>query len=346
MGFKPAAERAPSDGGKYERLCGLSSGPLGELALGRARGQGDASRFVTLRALPPANFENIEKSVRQAASIAHPRLTKVLGVAWIDEVPYVASEYVEGLSAGELARELRSSETSVIQEVALRIALDALRAVSAARVALAQSGVKDPLRCLYPDTAWIATFGETLLSDVGIASDLFALNAAREAVDAWSGPRGRARDPAKEDVFAAGALLFELLSGRALAGVRTEASAAIPALDQLARPGRPIAKELIDLVQRALATDPKRRFESPEQMAEAILALPEHWIGSEAQVEAATETLAHRAADLRASEPSLELTSGEHLVDELWEIPTRSLKLRLPSEEDDRLTLRPEEPRK
>jgi len=60
----------------------------------------------------------------------------------------------------------------------------------------------------------------------------------------------------------------------------------------------------------------------------------------------ATETLAHRATDLRASEPSLELTSGEHEADELWEIPTRSLKLRLPSEDDDRLTLVPEETKK
>ena len=345
LGFEPLAEKAASEHAKYERICSLCTGPIGELALGRARGQGDASRFVTLRPLPLSNFDRIEATVRQAANIAHPRLTKVLGLAWLDEAPYLASEYVDGLSAGELARELRCAETSVIQEVALRISLDALIAVSAARTALRERGLSELPRCLYPDTAWIATFGETLLSDVGVAAELASLNSAQSDC-LWSAPRGRTRNSAKDDVFAAGALLFELLSGRSLASVRANEAAPVPALDDLPRNGRPIAKQLVELVARALAVEPKRRFEDAEQMLQAILALPSHWIGSEAQVEAAIETLAHRATDLRASEPSLELTSGEHEADELWEIPTRSLRLRLPNEDDDRLTLRPEETRK
>lgn len=347
MGFEPLAQEPVSEHARYERICGLCTGPIGELALGRARGQGDASRFVTLRPLPLSNFGRIEDSVRQAANIAHPRLMKVLGLAWIDETPYLASEYVDGLSAGEVARELRVAETSVIQEVALRVALDALTAVTAARAALRERGVSEPPRCLYPDTAWIATFGETLLSDVGVAAELATLNAAVQSDCLWSAPRSRSRNhSAKEDVFAAGALLFELLSGRSLASVRADEAAPVPALDELPRTGRPITKQLVELVARALAVDPKRRFEDAEHMTQAILALPSHWIGSEAQVEVAIEPLAHRATDLRASEPSLELTSGEHEADELWEIPTRSLKLRLPNEDDDRLTLVPEETKK
>lgn len=340
--MEPAFERAPSSGAKYELLCSLSSGPVGALSLGRTRGEGDAGRFVMLRSLPVASFAELEVSVRRAASIAHPRLMKVLGLAWVDEAPYLASEYVEGLSAGDLGRELASAETSAMQEVALRIGLDSLNAVTAARAELRARGVQELPRCLYPDTAWIATFGETLLSDVGVAAELVSHSAGSTRDQAWSAPRGRGANAAKDDVFAAGALLFELISGRALSTVRDHETAAIPALSELPRHGLPIAKPLVDLVKRALAPEPKRRFQDPEEMAQAILALPEHWIGSEAQVQAAIETLAHRATNLKASEPSLELTSGEHLVDDLWEVPTRSLRLRLPSEEDERLTLVPE----
>jgi len=139
-------------------------------------------------------------------------------------------------------------------------------------------------------------------------------------------------------------LLFELLSGRNLASVRKSSTDAIPTLNELPLRGPPIAKQLVELVARALAFAPSQRFRDPEEMARAISELPSHWLGSEAQVSAAIEPLAHRAADLKASEPSLDLSSGEHMVDDPWEIPTRSLRLRVPSPEDDRQTVRPEEP--
>jgi serine/threonine protein kinase len=342
VGIEPEFERSPSDGAKYELLRSLSHGKLGPLALGRVSGESDAGRFVTLRSLPAADFAGLEVAVRRAASIAHPRLVKVLGLAWIDEVPYLASEYVDGLSIGDLTRALRATETSVMQAVALRIGLDVLLAINDARAELGQRGVSSPPRCLYPDTAWIATFGETLLSDVGVAGELASYARDSEQDRAWSAPGERDASSAQADVFATGALLFELLSGSDLASVRKSVGDAIPALDSLPLRGPPIAKELVELVARALALEPRQRFSDPEQMARAIVELPSHWLGSEAQVSAAIEPLAHRAADLKASEPSLELSSGEHLVDDPWEIPTRSLRLRVPCPEDDRQTLRPE----
>ena len=340
MGSEPAFEHLASHGAKYELLRSLSQGQLGPLALGRASGQGDAARFVTLRALPLTDFARLEDAVCRAASIAHPRLVKVLGLAWVAEAPYLAAEYVEGLTVGDLTRSLASTETSVMQAVALRIALDTLQAISDARFELEQRGVSTLPRCLYPDTAWIATFGETLLSDVGVAAELAALATGSERDRAWSTPNGGTS--AQAEVFAAGALLFELLSGRELASQRKDPTSAVPALDQLPRRGPPIAKQLVELVARALALDPNQRFPDPAHMARAINELPSHWIGNEDQVSAAIEPLAHRAADLKAAEPSLELSSGEHLVDDPWEIPTRSLRLRIPSPEDDRQTLLPE----
>jgi serine/threonine protein kinase len=341
LGFEPALGRPASDGAKYDLLRSLYDGQLGPLALGRASGRGDASRFVTLRRIAANDLTRLEVAVRRAASIAHARLLKVLGLAFIDEMPYLASEYVEGLPVGDLTRVLATSETSVMQEVALRIALDTLQALTEARAELRRCGVRELPRCLYPDTAWVASFGETLLSDVGVADELVR-HATPSAHDlAWAAPEGRRASSAQADVFATGALLFELLTGRDLASVRKENSSAIPALDQLPRRGSPIAEPLVKLVSRALALDPSQRFPDPEHMASTIRELPEHWLGSEAQMRAAIEPLALRAGDLKASEPSLELTSGDHPLD-LWEVPTRSLRLRIANPEDDRQTVRPE----
>lgn len=343
MGFEPVFGRPASDGAKYDLLRSLCDGQLGPLALGRASGQSDASRFVTLRLLAANDLARVEVAVRRAARIAHARLLKVLGLAWIDEMPYLASEYVEGLPVGNLSRVLAATETSVIQEVALRIALDTLQSITEARAELRRAGVHELPRCLYPDTAWVASFGETLLSDVGVADEL-AGHVEPSAHDrAWAAPEGSRASSARADVFATGALLFELLTGRDLSSVRSESNAPIPELSELPRRGSPIAAPLVELVSRALALDPSQRFLDPEHMADAIRALPEHWLGSEAQVRATIEPLALRAADLKASEPSLDLTSGEHPLD-LWEIPTRSLRLRVANPEDDRQTVRPESP--
>lgn len=341
MGFEPQFGRPASDGAKYDLLRRLSDGQLGPLALGRASGRGEASRFVTLRLLAANDLACLEGAVQRAAGIAHARLLKVLGLAFIDEMPYLASEYVEGLPVGDLTRVLATTETSVIQEVALRIALDTLQALTEARAELRRCGVRELPRCLYPDTAWVASFGETLLSDVGVADELVRHITPSAHDLAWAAPEGSRASSAQADVFATGALLFELLTGRGLSTVRQERGALIPTLDQLPRRGSPIAEPLVKLVSRALALDPSQRFRDPEHMADSIRELPEHWLGNDAQMRAAIEPLALRAGDLKASEPSLELTSGDHPID-LWEIPTRSLRLRVANPEDDRQTVRPE----
>jgi len=301
MRTERALERSANAGTQFELLYELSRSRLGTLALARSVGGREAGRPVVLRALPASTLSQLEVPLTRATSIAHPRLLKTLGVTRIDGDAYLVSEYVDGLPLVELARPMHAAATSVMPEVALRITLDALLAVAAAREELSRFGIRALPRCLYPDTAWVASFGETLLSDAGLAHELAS---ARPS----PGP------DQESDVFAAGSLLWELLSGQQLSdGAPIEPLASSTLL--------PNPAPLLSLVSRAVTLDATQRFPSVEAMAEAIQELPVQLIGSDAEVRAAVEALIHSPRN--SSVPEDTAPSGEHEIDP-WDTPTRA----------------------
>jgi hypothetical protein len=304
-----ALERSIKAGTHFELLYELSRSRLGTVSLGRTVGGREAGRPVVLRWVEPSTLARLETALTRATSIAHPRLLKTLGVTRIDGAAYLVSEYVDGLPLLELARPMHAAAASVMPEVALRITLDSLLAVTAARDELARFGMKTLPRCLYADTAWVASFGETLLSDAGLAVELAACK-----------PNASLDQPC--DVLAAGSLLWELLSGQQAAD--RSPIEQIPSSHAL-KTLLPNPAPLLALVSRALEPDPRERFESAEAMAEAIQDLPVHWIASDAEVRAAVEALLDSK---RISIPVEQMApSGEHEIDP-WDTPTRSLRAR------------------
>jgi serine/threonine protein kinase len=314
-------------GTHYEVLYEISSSSLGALSLGRTVGGREADRPVLLRALEEGSVARLEAALTRATSIAHPRLLKTLGLTYVDGRAYLVTEYVEGLPLSELARPVHAAAVSVVPEVALRITLDALLAVSAARDELARFGMKSLPRCLYADTAWIANFGETLLSDAGIACELLNQRPATSSDQ-------------QSDVFAAGSLLWELLSGRRLSNATDlEQVPNIEAVQMLLPSPRP----LLDLVARAVSLDPAKRFGNVEAMADAIQELPVHWIATDAEVRAAVDVLTQAMPS--AFNGTEGAASGEHEIDP-WDTPTRSLRSHkfapsLPPRGPDATTQRP-----
>ncbi|MGC4093459.1 MAG: hypothetical protein QM756_37295 [Polyangiaceae bacterium] len=295
----------------FELLYELSKSDLGLLSLGRVVGGRDVGRPVVLRALSPAAHRRVEGALSRATGIVHPRLLKTLGVTRIDGRPYLVSEHVDGLPLTELARPMHAAATSLVPEVALRIILDALLAVGAAHDELARCGEKGAPRCLFPDTAWVASFGETLLCEAGVACELAEAS----------------KTPASSDVFAAGSLLWELISGQPL----TEAAPLerAPGIETV-RLLLPNPEPLLGIVSRAVIREAEGRFSSVLEMSEAIQELPVHCIASDAEVRAAVEVMLHVAPDTSTQAPS-----GTHEVDP-WDTPTRSLRARslLPTSSD------------
>jgi serine/threonine protein kinase len=188
------------------------------------------------------------REARLAARVAHPNIVRVYDVGEEDGVPFIAMEYVEGETlAAMLAR-----RGVLLEHEASALGTQLFRALAAAHAAgLVHRDVK-------PQNLLLRRDGVLKLSDFGVAVGLggtrLTMAGTVLGTAAYLAPeqaRGEDVSPAA-DVYAGGAVLYELLTGRP---PRIASS-----LAELGRPG-PIEPPpvLADLVLACLAPDPRAR---------------------------------------------------------------------------------------
>ncbi|MFO0584258.1 MAG: protein kinase [Anaeromyxobacter sp.] len=250
--------------GPYRLEALVGAGAMGEVyrALDTRLG-----RHVALKALParfaddPARVRRLEVEARAAAAIAHPNVVAVHDVGTGGGVPYVVSELV----LGETVRS-RLDRGPVPRAEALALGLQLARGLAAAHA----RGVVH--RDLKPSNLVVTGDGTLKILDFGLARLDGAPGAEATTPGAVLGTsgylapeqaRGEAAD-ARSDLFSAGAILYELLSGRRAFGGATFAerlSAVLrdtpPALEDPAGPA----------IARCLEKDPARRFQTANDLA-------------------------------------------------------------------------------
>ncbi|MEM9193525.1 MAG: serine/threonine-protein kinase [Myxococcota bacterium] len=255
-------------------------------------------RFVAVKILHSAAAENprsvarFEREARSSAAIGHPNIIDVLDfgragteIPHVREgTPFLVMEYLRGRS---LAHAITRSGPMDITR-ACRIASHTLAGLSAAHArGILHRDLKPANLMLVPhlgdrDFVKICDFGfAALLLPSEPIDDGKALTPERIIVGtpAYAAPerlRGdqRKRDP-RIDLYGVGVLLFEMLTGRRpfdaptirklAERVRNEPA---PALHRI-RPDIPTG--LSEVVTRALAKDPKERWESADELADALV---------------------------------------------------------------------------
>lgn len=313
----------------------LQTFTIGRLRLGRGLSGADVGRLVLLRSFPEVSEAEIQAAIRTATPIAGPRLIKVLGGARVSGEAAVASEYVEGLALVELLAATADHGFPMSPAVALRIVQDALAAVRDARRLFESTNAGPIPRLLFEETIWIAEFGEALLTESGVIGSLLrspGLRATRGATAQLTPEELAGSPPSPEsDVFAAGALLWHLLAGRALfEGVtateleRQIRDRAIPRLDTIERLGLPVPAPVVEIVERALRRDPAQRFPTVEDMGKALSNLPSGWIATERQVREALTQVGSALLDARRSRLLLSSRESDRPQFSHWDAPTQS----------------------
>ena len=275
--------------GPYKILVSLGAGGMGEVYRASDTRLG---RHVAIKVIPPElardheRVKRFEREARAAGSLSHPNVCTLFDVGTHEGAPYVVMELLEGES---LRARLGGAPLPVRN--AIDYAVQIARGLAAAHA----KGIVH--RDLKPENLFVTKDGRVKVLDFGLAkltrpealgatgertvSILSTESGAILGTAGYMAPeqvRGEAAD-ARSDLFALGAILHELLTGkRAFAGASfVETGHAIlndePAPLAALRPDVPPGLDAI--VRRCLEKEPTQRFQSAADLAFALEALRE-----------------------------------------------------------------------
>jgi serine/threonine-protein kinase len=285
--------------GRYriERL--LASGGMGDVYRARMSTAGGLEKPIALKivreelASDPHFVEMFVDEARVVMSMSHANVVQAFDVGRIDDRWFIAMEFVEGMTLGELAREhQRVRGEPMPPEVAVTAIVEALKGLDYAHRRKDERGELLGVvhRDISPSNVLVSTEGEVKLTDFGIAKS--EERAAESIVGAIKGKilymapeqlRGSTVN-LRADVYAMGVVLFELLAGRR-PYVGSDTVALIPDIlagrrEKLGEVAKAVPPQLASVVERALAIDPEGRFPSAAAMRQALeeVARASGWI--------------------------------------------------------------------
>lgn len=257
--------------GVYELIAPLGAGGMGEVHRARDTRLG---RDVALKVLAadltgnPSSLARFEQEARHVAALNHPNIVALYDIGMQDGVAYIITELVDGAT-------LRGATFTgrKVMDIGAQIA-DGLAAAHAAGVTH---------RDIKPDNVMVTRDGRVKVLDFGVAKLTRPLapdetiapqtNGSIVGTVGYMAPeqvRGDALDH-RADIFALGALLYELLAGaRAFTGdTAAEIMTAILKRDPPELPPD-IPAGIRQIVCRCLEKKPEERFQSARDLAFAL----------------------------------------------------------------------------
>jgi len=268
----PAASQ-PERAGAWRIIKPLGSGGMGAVYLA-ARDDDSYRQLAAVKILRPEQLapgmrERFRQERQILAELDHPNIARLLdGGATADGRPYLVLEYIDGVPLTLYSKDLGLRERC------------SLFATVCDAVAFAHRNLIVH-RDLKPANLLVDTKGVPKLLDFGIAKLIGVDHGMTASMHAMFTPdyaspeqiRGQAITTAT-DVYALGAVLYEVLTGRPVrsAGNRSFADLVKDVTDGVIPPPSRVASERIPvdldrIVEKALATEPERRYGTADQLA-------------------------------------------------------------------------------
>ncbi|MFO0634305.1 MAG: serine/threonine-protein kinase [Nannocystaceae bacterium] len=281
-----AGESMPRDRlvGRYELLHRLGHGGMATVYLGRAIGTAGFEKLVAVKVIHPhlANepdfVEMFLDEARIAARIRHPHVVEILDLGREDDVFFMVMEYVEGDTLSSLLKELRKAGELLPVSVVLQVVADACEGLAAAHDLVDPDGVPYHLvhRDVSPHNLLAGTDGRVRVVDFGI------MKAAGKRSTTLTGQlrgklpymspeqaRGKPIDR-RTDLFALGAVMWELLTNERLLAGETESEILARACDfelpEIEEHRKDLSPEVMRVLRRALSADRESRYADAHEM--------------------------------------------------------------------------------
>ncbi|MFE8597614.1 serine/threonine-protein kinase [Archangium violaceum] len=277
--------------GKYEIVTRLSVGGMAELFLAFTAGPGGFRKFVALKQILP-DVQKDEHFVRMfldeariTAALAHANIGQVFDLGQEDEELYLAMEFLAGQNLEQIFQASLKQQRPLPLGFAARAVRDACLGLHYAHHFTDPSGKPRPVvhRDVSPKNVMVTFEGHVKVIDFGIAKAKGRLGRTQvgmvKGTTGYMSPeqvKGSEQLDGRSDLFCAGIILHEMLCGRRLFSGAHEgavmlkiAAAEVPSPSGL-NPRVPEA--LSQVVMRALAREPERRFATGRELARAIEA--------------------------------------------------------------------------
>lgn len=324
--------------GRYALYGKLASGGMATVHFGRLLGPAGFSRTVAIKRLHPQFAKDPEfvamflDEARLAARIQHPNVVATVDVVALQEELFLVMDYIRGESFSRLMRASRKRDIDVPLGVISSIIVGMLHGLHAAHEARDERG--QPLSVVHrdvsPQNVLVGVDGVARVLDFGVAKAAARIQITRDGQMkgklSYMSPeqlQGKVVDR-RTDIFAAGIVLWEALTGRRLFDAE-EASEVLRMIvnEEIPPPSAvvpSIARGVDAIVMRALSRDLGTRYETARQFAIALeeaapLASPRE-VGEWVEL-VAGDTLLHRelaVAEIEAVSSVSEVSLGAKSV--------------------------------
>jgi serine/threonine protein kinase len=323
----PQAE-VGSTASSYEILAKLATGGMAEIFLARAASAVGLERYVVLkrvlreRASDASFIRMFLDEARLAAQLQHPNIAQVYDIGKLGDSYFFTMEYVHGETVRALLHRSHALRRPIPIGTVLTIGAGAAAGLHHAHERIGLDG--KPLgivhRDVSPSNLMVSYEGHVKVVDFGVAKAAHQSQETRSGTVkgkiAYLSPeqcRGRGVDR-RSDLFSLGIVLWEMLTTERLFRQASdfETMAAI-VNDPTAPPSsrRPeVPPELDALVLRLLAKTPEERFQSADELLDAI----EH-IAIRTQIALSSAALGRFVKELfgQRPEPWVELRANEQV---------------------------------
>jgi tetratricopeptide (TPR) repeat protein len=259
----------------YELVKKLDQGGMGVVYLARQTGLNRLVAVKMIRAggqARPEHFVRFRIEAEAVARLRHPHILQIFDIGEVDGLPYFSLELLEG---GSLDERLAGTPQPGRQAAELMIVLG--RAVHVAH----EAGIVH--RDLKPSNVLFTADGIPKITDLGLAKRMESDSRQTESVAIMGSPSYMAPEQARghsryvgppADVYAMGAILYEMLTGRPPFKGETPIETVRQVVDdEVVPPSRlvpKVARDLETICLKCLNKDPSKRYTSALALADDL----------------------------------------------------------------------------